>query len=123
MLSVFIAYGSLSILFLVLCIGNWLELIRIAATMNSFHVRGLNTLLTLLLKRVISAVRQGYDEGNGISYSLKVKAKSDENISTVLSSMPLTFNYNTKIKFNTLSKANSIEKLDPFFITGQKKNL
>jgi len=45
-------------------------------------------------------------------------AKSDEKISTILSSMPSTLNYNTKRKFNTLSKVNSIKKLDPFFITG-----
>lgn len=96
--------------------------------MNSFPVRFLNTLLSLLLfvspwvweklKRVIVAVRQGYDKGNGISYSLKVKAKSDEKIYTILSSIPSTFNYNTKRKFNTFSKVNSIKKLDPFFITG-----
>jgi hypothetical protein len=67
---------------------NGLGLTHIAATMNSFPVRYLNTFLTLLLKRVIVAVRQSYDKGNGIGYSLKVKAKSDEKISTILSSMP-----------------------------------
>lgn len=117
-LSVFIAYNYLHILFLVLSLENGLGLTHIAATMNSFPVRYLNTFLTLLLKRVIVAVRQGYDKGNGIGYSLKVKAKSDEKISTILSSMPSTFNYNTKRKFNTLSKVKSIKKLDPFFITG-----
>lgn len=69
-------------------------------------------------KRVIVAVRQGYEKGYGISYSLKVKAKSDEKIYTILSSIPSTFNYNTKRKFNTFSKVNSIKKLDPFSITG-----
>ena len=86
--------------------------------MNSFSVRYLNTFLTLFLKRVIVAIRQGHDKGNGIGYSFKVKAKSDEKISTILWIMPSRFNYNTKRKFNTLSKVNSIKNLDPFFITG-----
>lgn len=102
---------------------NRLVLTHLAATMNSFPVRDLNTFLTLLIKRVIVAVRQGYDKGNEISYSLKVKAKSDEKISTILSSMTSTLNYNTKRKFNTLSEVNSIKNLDPFFITGLADSL
>lgn len=48
-LSIFIAYNHLHILFLVLSLEYGLGLTYIAATMNSFPVRYLNTLLSLLL--------------------------------------------------------------------------
>lgn len=64
--------------------------------------------------RQVSGNNPSEEQMNEISDPFKVKAKSDEKISTNLAnSMPLTFNYDSERKFNTSAIPKVTKRLDP----------